>query len=364
MSGPAAERDVVTTADEAVRCVRPPLLILDVLRGFLDDHGLGSGPLRVSRAGQGGGSNFNFHIERDDARFVLRRPPRPPLPPSAHDVIREARLQRALEGVGVRVPHIRAVCEDESLLGVPFYVADYIDGYVVTSSLPPGLDDAGSRRRLGEDLVDALVEIHSVDVSSPELARLVRPGSYLDRQVRRFAGLWWVNATRPLPLVAELGERLAASLPEPLSPVVVHGDFRLGNTIVAADRPERIVAVLDWEMGAIGDPRADVGYLLATYSEPDGEQSPLGTSPVTASPGFPTRREIVARYEEQSGISVDSPEWFEALAMWKAAIFCEAIYGRFIRGELTADDAQASAYGHIVPSLAASADKRLRHIDA
>ena len=117
----------------------------------------------------------------------------------------------------MRVPHIRAVCEDESLLGVPFYVADYIVGYVLTSFLPTGLDDEASRRRLGEDLVDALVEIHSVDVNSPELARLVRPGSYLERQVRRFSGLWWVNATRPLPLVAEVGERLAASLPEPLA---------------------------------------------------------------------------------------------------------------------------------------------------
>ncbi|MGA3352316.1 MAG: phosphotransferase family protein [Acidimicrobiales bacterium] len=363
MSALAADRDIVTTADEAERCARPPLLILDVLREFLDDNGLGSGLLRVSRAGVVG-SNFNFLIERDDARYVLRRPPRPPLPPSAHDVVREARLQQALKGAGIRVPRIRAVCDDESLLGVPFYVADYIDGYVVTSSLPSGLDDTASRRRLGEDLVDALVEIHSVDVNSPELAPLVRPGSYLERQVKRFSGLWGVNATRSLPLVEEVGERLAASLPEPLSPVVVHGDFRLGNTIVAADRPARIVAVLDWEMGAIGDPRADVGYLLATYSEPGGEQSPLGTSPVTASPGFPTRRELLARYEEQSGISVDSPEWFEALALWKAAVFCEAIYGRFIRGELTADDARASAFEHIVPSLAAAADKRLWHIGA
>jgi len=354
------EPDIVRTEDEAASLSRPPLLILERVTAFLDDHGLGTGPVIASRAGEGGGSNFSFLLERGEDRYVLRRPPRPPLPPSAHDVVREARLQLALEPLGIRVPRIRAVCEDEGVLGVPFYVADYIDGFVVTDRLPPGLDgDEGPRRRLAEDLVDALVEIHAADVGVPALAAFIRPGSYLERQVRRFSLLWEVNATRPIPRVGEVGARLAAAMPGPVGPVVVHGDYRLGNMIVAPGRVTPISAVLDWEMGAIGDPRADVGYLLATYSSPGAEPSPLGTSPVTATPGFLTARELVTRYVERSGRDVEALAWFEALALWKAAVFCEAIYGRFVRGELTADDDRAAVYERIVPELAEAAWHKL-----
>ena len=264
-----------------------PLLILENVEAFLDEHGLGSGPVRASRIGQGGGSNFSFLLERDDGRFVLRRPPRPPLPPSAHDMVREARLQLALAPHGIRLPVIRAVCEDESVIGVPFYVMDYLEGHVVTDELPAGLESEEARRRLGLDMVDALVEIHAADVSAPAIAAFVRPGSYLERQVRRFSQLWEINQTRELPDVETVGEWLARTMPEPLPPTVVHGDYRLGNAMVAPEDPARILAVLDWEMGAVGDPRADVGYLLATYSEPGGEVNPLGASPATATAGVP-----------------------------------------------------------------------------
>ena len=353
--------DIVGTAREAAALSPSPLLILERVRAFLDEHGLGSGPVYASRVGEGGGANFSFLLERGGERYVLRRPPRPPLPPSAHDVVREARLQQALAPLGTRVPRIRAVCEDPGLIGVPFYVADYVEGFVVTDTLPPGLDgDALARRRVGEDLVDALVEIHAVDVGAPGLTAFARPGSYLERQVRRFSQLWAVNATRPLPVVDEVGAALAAAVPEPLAPAVVHGDYRLGNMIVVPGRPRPIVAVLDWEMGAIGDPRADVGYLLAMYSPPGGEPSPLGTSPVTATPGFPTSAELADRYAERSGHDVEPVNWFEALALWKAAVFCEAIYGRFIRGELTEDDNRASHFKTVVPALAETAMEKLR----
>src|SRR6188508_616624 len=155
---------VVATLDEAAAPHRrPPLVVLDRLEAFLDERGFGAGSLSVRRIGDGGGSNFSFLVERGEERFVLRRPPRPPLPPSAHDMVREARLQLALAPHGVRLPTIRAVCEDESVLGVPFYVMDYIDADVVTSELPPGLESEDARRALGLDLVDTLVEIHAVD---------------------------------------------------------------------------------------------------------------------------------------------------------------------------------------------------------
>ena len=346
---------IVATTAEAAGLARPPLVVLDRLEGFRAAQGLGAGPLRAERIGPGGGSNFSFLLERGDDRFVLRRPPRPPLPPSAHDMVREARLQLALAPQGIRLPPILAVCEDEDVLGVPFYVMAYLDGHVVTDALPGGLEAPDARRRLGEELVDSLVEIHAADVTTPALAAFARPGSYLERQVRRFTQLWDVNATRDLPVVVEVAGRLAELLPEPLPETVVHGDYRLGNLMLERARPDRVQAVLDWEMGAIGDPRADLGYLLATYAEPGGGPSPLGVTPVTALEGFPTKAELAARYAERSGRELGPLGWFEALALWKAAVFCEAIYGRYVRGELGAEDTGAAAFETAVPLMAETA---------
>ncbi len=308
--------------------------------------------MRAERIGVAGGSNFSFLLSRDEDRYVLRRPPRPPLPPSAHDMVREARLQLALAAQGIRVPPIVAVGEDESVLGVPFYVMEFVEGAVVLDELPRVLGDAEARRAVMLDLVDTLADIHAVDVAAPDLQPFVRPGSYLERQVRRWQQLWGVNKTRDLP-VPELGERVAAAVPEPLPNAVVHGDYRIGNVIVAPDEA-RIAAVLDWEMGAIGDPRADVGYLVATYMEPGGLPTALGSSPATAAEGFPSRVELVARYEERTGRRVERLGWFEALAWWKAAVFCEAIYGRYVRGEL-GDAPQAARFEEGVPLMVESA---------
>jgi aminoglycoside phosphotransferase (APT) family kinase protein len=340
----------------SIAVVLAPLIVEENVEAFLDEHGLGSGPMTATRIGDGGGSNFTFLLERGGERFVLRRPPRPPLPPSAHDMVREAGLQNAIRAAGFdRLAEIVAVCEDERVLGVPFYVMRFLDGHVITQELPPGLETEDARRALGLDLVDTLVEIHAADVTRPELAAFARPGSYSERQVRRFTQLWDINKTREIYEVEEVARVLAERLPEPLPETVVHGDYRLGNMMVTAGEPTRIAAVLDWEMGAIGDPRADVGYLLATYSEPDGRVSALGSSPVTAEPGFPSRAELVARYAERSGREVEPLGWFEALALWKAAVFCEAIYGRYIRGELGAEDTRAAIFEHAVPLLAQTA---------
>jgi aminoglycoside phosphotransferase (APT) family kinase protein len=340
----------------SIASVLAPLIVEETVAAFLDAHGLGSGPVTATRIGDGGGSNFTFLIERGADQFVLRRPPRPPLPPSAHDMVREARLQDAIRAAGFeRLPEILVVCEDESVLGVPFYVMRYLDGHVLTTELPPGLEPEEARFALGLDLADTLVEIHAADVGCPGLAAFVRPGSYLERQVRRFTELWTINATRELPAVDEVARRLAHTVPDPLPPTVVHGDYRLGNMMVDRDDPARIVAVLDWEMGAIGDPRADVGYLVAMYSEPGGRASALGSSPVTAEPGFPTRAQLVERYAAGSGRDLEPLAWFEALALWKASVFCEAIYGRFTRGELANEDARAAIFEHAVPLLAETA---------
>lgn len=352
-ASPAAT-EIVNTASEGAALERPPLIILDSVRQFFDDHGLGSGAITAKRIGAGS-SNATFLIERGPNSYVLRRPPLPPLPPSAHDVVREARLQLALGSLGVRVPHVLAVCESDELLGVPFYVMEHVDGQILTRHLVAPIDSTEqSRTDLMEDFIAALVEIHAADLSSPGLAPFVRAGDYLERQLQRFSRLWDHNATREIPEISELYAWLRSSQPPPIAPVVVHGDYRLGNVMIGRPLPARVLVVLDWELGAVGDPRADLGYMLATYSDGTSHGTVLELTPVTAAAGFPDRREMVASYVRRSGREVGNLDWFEALALWKAAVFCEAIYSRYLRGEFPGDRFAASlAEG--VPELIAAA---------
>jgi aminoglycoside phosphotransferase (APT) family kinase protein len=307
-------------------------LRFDALASFLDAHGLGEGPVTAMPIGDGA-SNLTFRLERGATQVVLRRPPPPPLPPSAHDVVREARIQLALHELGVRVPKVLALCEDDSVLGVPFYVMEELRGAVIGGDeLPPALDTPAERRRLGFELLDGLVQLHSVDWEGCGL-RIGKPTGYLERQLRRWSGLWEVNATRELAACIEVGQRLAASMPESPPSTVVHGDYRLGNVMVSDHAPARLVGILDWEMATIGDPLADLGYLVATWCERDCELHPLLLTTVTQKPGFATRAELIARYADKTGRDTGSLDWYQAFALWKAAVFCEAIYKRFLRGE-------------------------------
>ncbi len=355
MSAPIAPDDIVRTAADGQANSRPPLLVLEPLEAFLDDHGLGSGEIHASPIGEGH-SNVTYLIERGDAEIVLRRPPRPPLPPSAHDVLREARLLGALKGTVARVPDVLAVCADETTIGSPFYVMERVPGEVIVSSIPEQLDTPGERRLIAEQLVEALVEIHSVDWRAAGLEDFGKPTGYLERQLRRFLGLWELNKTREIPTVESVGQWLAENMPESGPATIVHGDFRLGNTIFAFGAPARLAAVLDWEMATIGDPLADLGYLCMMWTEADdpvtGLRSHLGS--VTRAEGFPTRTELVSHYEERSGRSMSNIRWYMALALWKSVVFMEGNYKRAISG--TTDDPYLKQFGEGVLELAGQAE--------
>lgn len=343
--------EVVADRETARRLDRPPLLVLDAVTGFLDAHGIGHGPLAWRRIGDGH-SNVTYLIERDGGSVVLRRGPRPPLPRSTHDMVREARVQRILGGHGVPVPEILAVCEDTSLLGVPFYVMGRLDGTVVTGSVPAHLSPAPQRRAAGEAVVDTLAALHGIDVSRGEPARLGNPEGYLRRQVERFRGLWDVNTTRELPAVERIADWLTRNLPSSQAASVVHGDYRMGNLMFAPRAPARVLAILDWEMAALGDPLADLGYLTATWSEAGVPPTPLELTPVTREPGHLTRRELAERYRSRTGYDLTPLPWYQTLALWKGAVFCEAIHTRWLRGERPGD----TVFG---PSLAAGVPRLL-----
>jgi aminoglycoside phosphotransferase (APT) family kinase protein len=352
-----APDDVVATHEEGAANEREPLLVLEPLLAFLDAHGLGDGEADVAPLGEGH-SNVTFALGRNGSRFVVRRPPRGPLPPSAHDVLREARVLTALHG-HARVPRVLAVCDDDSVIGAPFYVMERLDGHVVTGEVPAALDTVADRRRMGDELIDALVEMHAVDWRACGLEGFGKPTGYLERQLRRFLGLWEHNRTRDIPAVESVAAWLKDNLPESGPATVVHGDYRLGNSMMAPEAPARLVAILDWEMATIGDPLADVGYLAATWI--DADDPPLGRfelSRVTRQEGFPGRAELVARYEERSGRAMPDIRWYRTLALWKSIVFMEGNYKRASAG--STDDPYLKDFGEGVVELAERAEALAR----
>src|SRR5439155_16216230 len=206
-----------------------------------------------------------------------------------------------------------------------FYVMERVEGEVLTTEVPPALDGPGDRGRIAAGLVDALVEIHAVDWRACGLEGYGKPTGYLDRQLRRFAGLWEHNRTRELPTVERATPWLTEHRRESGDATIVHGDYRLGNVMLAPDAPPRLVAIFDWELATIGDPLADVGYLVATWAEPgDDERSGDEREArgrggvfggVTAEGGFPSREELIARYEAGSGRSMSDVRWYTTLAL-------------------------------------------------
>ena len=352
-----APDDVVRTHADAAPDAREPLLVLEPLLAFLDAHGLGEGDAEVEPIGDGH-SNVTYALTRGAARLVVRRPPRGPLPPSAHDVLREARVLRALER-RVPVPRVLAVCADAGVIGAPFYVMERVAGDVVTDAVPAPLDTAAERRRIGEQLVDALATLHAVDWRAAGLEGFGRPDGYLERQLERFGGLWERNRTRELPAVERVGRWLGAHMPASPPATIVHGDFRLGNVMYAPGAPARLVAIFDWEMSTIGDPLADLGYTCTFWvSRDDPPAGIFERHAVTRAAGFPSRAELVARYEERSGRTMGDVRWYEALALWKIMVFMEGNYRRALAGSV--DDPYLTSFGESIAGLAERAEALTR----
>lgn len=361
MSGGTAathSAEVVATAADVAGLAMPPLLILDRVTAFLDAHGIGEGEIVWRRIGDGQ-SNITFLLERGETRVVLRRGPRPPLPRSTHDMIREATVQQGLGRVGIPVPRILAVCSDAEVLGVPFYVMEYLDGVILLDETPLAFDGSDGRRLASEALVDTLVALHSVDLDRADLRGFGRPDGYLERQLKTFTGLAGQVSRRELPLVSELGARLAKTMPVSQSASLVHGDYRFGNVMFRESSPPSVLAVLDWEMATLGDPLADLGYLTATYSDATSPRTVMELTSATREPGYLTRDQLAERYARGTGLDVSDLRWYQALALWKSSVFLEAIYTRWLAGERPDDDF-AHTLEHAVPEVLERAQELAR----
>ncbi|MFI1964668.1 phosphotransferase family protein [Streptomyces pathocidini] len=309
---------------------QPPGLDLDRLRAHLERErpGLVGGELSAELV-QGGRSNLTYAVTDGTGRWVVRRPPLGHVLATAHDMGREHRVISALHPTAVPVPEPLLLCEDDSVIGSPFYVMEFVAGtpYRTAEQLRPLGPERTRAAVLG--LVDTLVQLHAVEQESVGLGDFGRPEGFLDRQLRRWGKQLDASRNRELPGIDELHAALGRNLPRSPAPTVVHGDYRLDNVLLGPD--DRIGAVLDWEMSTLGDPLTDLG-LLAMYSERlDVPESPVSTT--AGAPGHPSPAELIERYAAGSGRDVSAISWYTAFAWFKLAVILEGIHYRYTLGQ-------------------------------
>jgi aminoglycoside phosphotransferase (APT) family kinase protein len=285
----------------------------------------------------GGKSNLTYLVTSGDRKLVLRRPPLGHVLPTAHDMQREFKVISALGPTDVPVPQALHLCTDPDVLGVTFYVMERCHGHIIRSTFPDGFAPSpADRRKVGEGLIDALIELHAVDWQAVGLDQFGRPDGFMERQIRRWAQQWDSSVTRPLPLMDDLIARLKEDLPESPAPTIVHGDFRLDNAILDPTHIGRIRAILDWEMSTIGDPLADLGLMLVYWPQEDDSdayRAAFASITATAVPGFPTRNDVLERYAAKSGRDASDVYFYWAFGFFKLAVILEGIHARFLQGK-------------------------------
>jgi aminoglycoside phosphotransferase (APT) family kinase protein len=289
-------------------------------------------PLRYERI-TGGHSCLTYLVtDAHDARCVLRRPPVGELLATAHDVAREHDIMTALEGSAVPVPRMLGACRDAEVTGAPFFVMAYVDGVVLNNSADADrlLPSRAARQHAAESLVDALAALHAVDVDAVGLGDLSRRTGYLDRQLKRWSAQWETYGLDDLLGMVRLHDWLVDHRPGESVAGIVHGDFRLGNALLAPDG--EVLAVLDWELCTLGEPLADVAYLLRTWSTADAKLGPDQLP--SALPGFPFGEELTSRYAERSGRSLERLGYWMAFTAWRAAAILGGVYRRYLDGKM------------------------------
>ncbi len=283
----------------------------------------------------GGKSNLTYLVDSPAGAVILRRPPLGHVLPTAHDMVREHRMMSALQDTPVPVPRMLHLCTDTEVLGQPFYLMERVEGLVVSTAFPPGYaDEATDRRAISDGLVDVLAALHALDPETVGLGDFGRPEGYLTRQVARWGKQW--NATRidGLESLDVLAQDLSAAVPSTQRSTVVHGDYRLDNTLLHPTEVGRIAAVLDWEMSTLGDPLADLGILLVYWSQADDGEVRRGGTVVpsaTVLPGFLTRDEVAEGYAARTGADITALPWYVSFGFFKLAVVCAGIVAR-VRG--------------------------------
>jgi aminoglycoside phosphotransferase (APT) family kinase protein len=288
----------------------------------------------------GGHSNLTYLLRFGHQEFVMRRPPFGPVPPKAHDMARECRILEMIHPVFPLAPEPYVLCEDASIVGSTFYLMERRHGLVVRHEEPPELaEQIETRRRVSEAMVDALADLHLVDITANGLSSLGKPTGFVERQVRGWSQRWEGSKTSEQPEMDLLAQWLVERLPpDPARPTLLHGDYKLDNVMLDAHDPGRLVAVFDWEMSAIGDPLVDLGILLAYWIHTAPASQSDSLTSVTLRPGWFTREEIFERYAARTGCDLTKIEFYEVFALFKLAVVLQQIFFRYHRGQT--DDAR------------------------
>lgn len=280
----------------------------------------------------GGHSNLTYRCE--DAAgvgYVLRRPPLGHVLESAHDMSREFRIISALADANVPVPETFGLCQDEAVNGADFYVMSYIEGLVLHDSVVGATLPESDRHALGLDVVNILCELHLIDPDEVGLGDLGRKEAYLDRQLKRWTKQWEAAKTHEVPEMDEACRILTERKPEQVGATIVHGDYRLGNMIVAGPT---VQAILDWELCTLGDPLADVGYLLNNWVSAGEVETREGDQSPTAVGGYPSRDEICSVYERRTGRDLSGIDYYRAFSHWRLASIGQGVYKRYLVGAM------------------------------
>jgi aminoglycoside phosphotransferase (APT) family kinase protein len=287
----------------------------------------------------GGKSNLTFELSSPAGALILRRPPTGHLLPRAHDMGREARVQRSLADTAVPVPRIVFEEHEPHLLDVPFYVMEKVAGVVLRDEFPPGYaEHTADRVALADALIDGLVALHQVDPEAVSLGDYGRPEGFIPRQLRTWTRQWAATKTHEVAVVDELARRLGAHpWAEPRRAAIVHGDYRLDNCVFDATTPGRLIAVLDWELSTLGDPLADLAALLFYWVQA-GEPDPVLTPALTTKPGFPDREHLIARYAQRSGADLSDLDAYVAFSHFKFAGIAQGIAARVAGGQMAGQD--------------------------
>jgi aminoglycoside phosphotransferase (APT) family kinase protein len=289
----------------------------------------------------GGHSNLTYLVRLGGREFVLRRPPVGPVAPTAHDMPREYRLLAAIHHHFDLAPRPYLLCEDVSIIGVPFYLMERRRGLIVRRDIPPEIGaDLNLRRRVSEAMVDTLARLHSVDIYSTGLSAIGKPVGFVSRQLRGWSERWARSKTSELPEIDDVMKWLNERLPPEPDPgagrpaTLVHNDFKLDNTMLDQRDPAKVVAVLDWEMCTVGDPLVDLGIFLCYWAEKEDPAARRDSiSPVTTEPGWLKRTEVIARYGAATGWDMSGIAFYETFAVFKTAVVLQQIFYRYHRGQ-------------------------------
>jgi aminoglycoside phosphotransferase (APT) family kinase protein len=316
------------------------------LGAWMDRQGLpGTGLAIEQRFISGGSQNEIFEIRRGDLHGALRKPPAGAPAPRDEGILREWRIIAALDGTDVPHTEAIAVCDDPAVLGRPFYLMGFVDGWspMNTPGFPPPFDtDAGARSGLAFELIEGIVRMGRVDWQAQGLGDLGRPEGYHDRQVERWTGFLERIKGRDIPGLDEATAWLATHRPLDFVPGVMHGDYQFANVMFRHGGPARLAAIVDWEMGTIGDPKIDLGWALQGWPEDTAQRADIGYVDIT---GMPGRSELLDYYAKGSGRQVDDFDYYMVLARWKLAIVLEQGFQR------AGDDPKLVGFGATVLDL-------------